>query len=202
MTLLKKVIKFHLFTNFLSFVALQGPPRNDFDRKFPYGSTFKSVTCENFDANNYMFLRNCSVKAYSRNFSGLNVGYTLHRPMNRPIFLKIVTMFRYGNIYRDIRRTTVEICSILDNLDKQPVFKNFIGAIATQIGNLMHKCPYSGSYDVKNLTIDDNEHKHKFLNPEGFFKICLTLLKPADKPHARLCAVFYVKSPMKESYGK
>ena len=201
MILLDKIVKIYIFIICASFVALQGPPRNEFERKAYYGSTFKSVTCENF-ADNYVYLRNCSVKAFSRNFTTLNLGYTLHRPLDRPIFVKMVVMYRYGNIYRDVHRTTIEVCSILDNLDTQPIFKNYITSIEKQVGNHMHKCPYSGSDDVKNLTIDDSSHRNNFLNPEGFFKVCLTLLKPADKPLARMCTVFYVKSPMKESYGK
>jgi len=199
---LDTVIKFNLVIISLSYVYLQGPPRNDFDRKSLYGSTFKSVVCESFDADNFGYLRNCSVKAYSRNFSSLNIGYTLHKPVKRPIFLKIAMMFRYGNIYRDIFSTTIEICSILDNLDVQRTFKNYISSIEKSIGNLIHQCPYSGSNDIKNITIDDSENRKSFLNPEGFFKVCLTFLKPADKPQLRLCTVFYVKSPMKESYGK
>ena len=203
MILVKKVIKvFALIIFFTSFVALQGPPRNEFDRKFPYKSTFKSVVCENLDTTNYGFLRNCSVKAYSRDVSVLNIGYTFTRTVDRPIFVKVSAMFRYGNIYREIFKTTLELCSIFDNLDSQPIFNNLIAGIRKSVGHLIHKCPYSGSNDVQNLTIEEAESKNSFMNPEGFFKVCLTFLKPADKPHVRLCTVFYVKSPMKESYGK
>lgn len=89
---LTKVILFFLLTIFLSYVYLQGPPRNEVDKKSSYGSTFKSVKCETFENNGYVYLRNFSVKSYSRNFVVLNLGYTLTRPLNKPIYAKIVMM--------------------------------------------------------------------------------------------------------------
>ena len=202
MTLWFKAIQILFITIFIQLLSTQGPPRSEFDRKFPYGSTFKSVACENFNVSGYGYIRNCSIKPYSRNHSTLNFGYTLNKKVDRPIFLRIVMFFRYGIIYREIFRTTIEICSILDNIDSQPLFKSYISSIQKSLGNHMHKCPYSGTDEFYNITIDETETKKRSMFPEGYFKVCLTLLKPEDKPIARLCPVYYVKSPMKESYGR
>ncbi|CAG9811128.1 unnamed protein product [Chironomus riparius] len=188
MILLTRVIKYYLVLIYLSYVALQGPPRNEFERNAPYGSTFKSVVCDNF-ADNLMHLRNCSVKAYTRNFTTLNFGLSFRQSIKKPIFMKIVLMYRYGNIYRDVLNKIIEICSIFANLDANPVFLSYIDIFEKSVKSHFHKCPYSGSDDYMNLTIDESSHRNNFLNPEGFFKVCVTLLKPADKPHARLCTV-------------
>jgi hypothetical protein len=124
--LINKVISIFLVTIFLSFMAPQGPPRDDFDKKFPYGSTFKSVKCETFENNGYGYLRNCSVKAYSRKFVALNLGYTLTRPLDKPIYARIIVKFKYGNIYRDIYNLTVEICSLVENIESQALLQNLI----------------------------------------------------------------------------
>lgn len=110
-------------------------------------------------------------------------------------------MYRFGNIYREVFKTTVEICSILDNLESQRIFKTLIATVHKSLGNLLHKCPKSGSVDYY-ITIDETETRNNVLYPEGFFKVCVTFLKPADKPFAKICPVFYTKSPLKDSFGR
>jgi len=202
MALLIKVIQILLVIIFLSFLFTQEPPRNDFDKKFPYVSIFKSVVCENYNVTSYGYFRNCSIKAYSRNYTTLNFGYTLNTIMERPIFVKIMLMYRFGNIYREVYKTTVEICSILDHLESQRIFMTLIATVYKSLGNLLHKCPKSGSADFINITIDETETRNNVLYPEGFFKVCITILKPADKPIAKICPVFYTKSPLKDSFGR
>ncbi|CAG9811127.1 unnamed protein product [Chironomus riparius] len=200
--LLNKITPIYLILICLSFMALQGPPRNDFDKNFPYGSVFKSVKCETFENNTYGYMRNCSVKAYSKKFVALNLGYTLTRPLNKPIYARIIMKYRYGNIYRDIYNLTVEICSLFESIDSQPLLQNLIAPVKKSIGNHLHKCPYTIGDDITNLTLDETENKSIFMLPEGYYKICITFQKSVQKQIARFCAVFYTKSPMKESFGK
>jgi len=200
--LLNKVIPVFLLTIFLSFMASQGPPRNEFDKKFPYGSTFKSVKCETFENNGYGYMRNCSVKAYSKKFVALNLGYTLTRPLNKPIYARVIVMFRYGNIYRDIYNLTLELCSLVENIESQSFLQNIIAPFKKSLGNHLHKCPYSGSDDITNITLDETDNRNIFMLPEGYYRACITFQKSAEKPVAKFCAVFYTKSPMKESFGK
>lgn len=200
--LFKKVIPIFLLVICLSFMSPQGPPRDEFDKKFPYGSTFKSIKCETFENNGYGFLRNCSVKPYSRKFVALNLGYTLTRPINKPIYAKINMMFRYGNIYRIIYNLTVEICSLVENIESQPLLQNLIAPFKKSLGDHLHKCPYTTGDDIANLTLDETENRSIFMLPEGYYKICITFQKSAEKQIARFCIVFYTKSPMKESFGK
>ncbi|KAL7013106.1 hypothetical protein ACKWTF_015197 [Chironomus riparius] len=198
-----KVIQISLFfVIFVKFMSPQAPPRNELDRKFPYVSMFKSVTCENFNVTGYGYVKNCTVKPYSRNHSTLNFGYTFNKQVDRPFYVRILMLYKFGNIYREVYKTTIEVCSILDNIESQPVFKVYISAIKKTFGDLLHKCPYSGSGEFINITIDETETRNNILYPEGFFKVCVTFLKPADQPIARLCPVFYTKSPLKDSFGK
>lgn len=49
-------------------------------------SKFKSMKCL-APAPNILFLDFCRVRAYSRNSSMLNFGFTLKRPVNKPFFV-------------------------------------------------------------------------------------------------------------------
>ena len=202
MILLVKVSKFYLLIISISYVHPQGPPRNEVDRKSSYGSTFKSVKCETFDNNGYGYMRNCSVKSYSRNFVALNLGYTLTRPLNKPIYAKIVMMYRYGNIYRDIYNLNIEICSLVENIESQSLLQNLIAPFKKSLGNHIHKCPYTGADDITNITLDETDNRNIFMLPEGYYRACITFQKSAEKPVFKFCVVFYTKSPMKESFGK
>ena len=199
--LLTKVIPIFLVIICLTFLTPQGPPRDNFDKNFPYGLVFKSVKCENFENNGYGYIRNCSVKAYSKQYVALNFGYTLTRPFVKPTYASIIMKYRYGNIYRNIYNFTIEICSLFDTTESKLRLENMLATIK-DLSSHIHKCPWKNGDDITNLTFDVSKDKNYFMLPEGYYKACITFQKSFEKPVFKICPIFYSKSPMKESFGK
>lgn len=191
-----------IFTIFLTFAISQEPPKTDIDRTAAYFSTFKSVECHNFDEK-IGYLRNCSIKAWSRRNIVLNFGYTLVRTLTRPFFVTVVMSYRFGNIYREVMNLKDhEFCAIMDVADSHAIFQRIVSTFYNTVPGLFHKCPYvKGDADFYNITIDETESRKKAMFPEGFFKICINIAKPVNKIIASICIIVYVKSPLKDSFG-
>lgn len=51
---------------------------------------FKSVKCYVLDEE-LLAMNYCKVKVYSRSLSSLNIGVTLHKQVNKPIFVRTLT---------------------------------------------------------------------------------------------------------------
>lgn len=185
----------------IDFLRSQAPPTTELDKVAKYYSTFKSIECKNFDPNVTGYFRNCFIKAYSRTFVTLNFGYKLHKPLRKPFFVRVIVSYRYGNIYRDVINIQKEYCEVMDMATTHEIFQRFTSTFYKSVPGLFHKCPYEGEADFFNVTIDESKTRSRNLFPEGYYKVCIIISKPADKPIYSLCLVFYTKSPVKDSFG-
>ena len=182
-------------------VIPQGPPINDVERKSFYGSTFQKIVCKSFD-NSTGYLRNCFVRAYSKQFVSMNFGYKLYRPLEKPFFVRLIISYRYGTIYRDVLDTkNIDWCAVMEGAASNLLFTQFLRTFKNSIPKLFHKCPYENEADFFNITLDESDTRKLTIFPEGQYKYSVTISKPADKPLANMCISIYTKSPMKDSFG-
>jgi len=167
-------------------------------KNFVNGTRFQSVNCQ---ANNSTLIVNyCFVKAISRKVVTLNIGLRLLKPVNKPIYVQLTLNYRYGLIYREVINTKKQNwCEIMDGKSTHLYMTQTINQIKGDAPHLIHKCPYDGEIEIKNLTIDENKSLDVF--PEGFYKLSLLVFDKSDDPFFKLNLTVQVKSFIKESMG-
>ncbi|KAL7012335.1 hypothetical protein ACKWTF_014784 [Chironomus riparius] len=159
---------------------------------------FRSIECQ--ADNNTAVMESCYVKAVSRRTATLNLKIKLLKIYNKPIHIQMILYYRYGNIYREVIDTKpIEWCSIMAGLTGHLFMMQTIQQIKEVAGDVIHKCPYENSIEVKNLTLDDNKALDVF--PEGTYK--LSWISYGNKMNIiyRFNVSVFVKSPVKESMG-
>lgn len=168
------------------------------EKNFMNGTRFQSVNCQ---ANNLTLIVNyCFIKAVSRKVATLNVGVKYLKPVNKPIYVQLTLNYRYGLIYREVINTKKQDwCEIMDGKSTHLYMKQTINQIKGAVPHLIHKCPYDGEIEIKNLTIDENKSLDVF--PEGFYKLFLSVFDESDDPFFQLNLTAQVKSSIKESMG-
>jgi len=140
------------------------------------------------------------MKAVSRKIVTLNVGVKLLKSLNKPIYIQIILYYHYGLIYREVINTKKqEWCDIMDEKSTNIYFSHTIAQIKASAPGLMHKCPYEGDVEVKNLTIDDEKSFDIF--PEGFYKSSMMFFDNNVEPLLLLNITSQHKSNLKESLG-
>jgi len=138
----------------------------------------------------------------SRKIVTSNVGVKLLVPYTRPIYGHTIIYYRYGTIFRQIIDTKkLEACAILDGVDTNPLVKLIVDTIKNLAPHLIHKCPYEGDWDLKNLTTDlDLVDKATMLFPEGIYRLELFVFFN-DSSTFNISGTAEIKSPLKESFG-
>lgn len=170
------------------------------DKFAKYSTRFRGVECSS-PQNTTIYFKFCFAKSYSRTISTLNFGIKTYKKLNS-IFLHIVASFRYGNIYREIIDTkVVNFCQAMKDSNYNLFLKFIFDIIEKSIPGLLHKCPYEGDFDFKNITID-NELAMKFsIFPEGQYKYNISILENPEKLMLIMVIFTEVKSPVKTSFG-
>ena len=170
------------------------------DNKFMHGIRFKSVKCRS--DNTTIFIKYCYLKAVSRKTVVLNVGIRYLIPYTKPFYSRSIFSYRYGNIFREIINThQIEVCALLEGADSNPLTKVLMDMLANKAPNLIHNCPFTGDWDLKNFTMDLNlVDKASMIFPEGIYKISSTMYYNGSATY-NFSGTAEIKSPLKENFG-
>lgn len=191
-------INFVIFTLTVHiFLEIQSKTEDNFQN---FAIRFKSVKCRS--DNKSVITKYCYLKALSRKIVTLNLGLNFLIPHKKPYFVQGILYYRYGTIFRQAVDTKkVEICGIIDGVDTNPLVRLLVNIVKYKAPNLVHKCPYTGDFDLKNFTLNmDLFDRASMLFPEGtyrydyssFFNNSITF---------NLSVTIEIKSPLKESFG-
>ncbi|KAL7012337.1 hypothetical protein ACKWTF_014786 [Chironomus riparius] len=163
-----------------------------------YASRFRSIEC---DADNYTTsVGFCYIKAVSRRVTTLNVHFKNLKPSFKPLYVRMILYYRYGNIYREVIDTKrVEWCSIMEGMTAHLFLMQTINQIMEIAGKAIHKCPYEVDIEIKNLTLVDSKTFDIF--PEGIYKLSWSSLNRTLHTLWRFNTTVQLKSPIKESMG-
>ncbi|KAL7013679.1 hypothetical protein ACKWTF_015522 [Chironomus riparius] len=189
-----------LFLTIHHFSSNAQRPMTSEDKFAKYTTKFRGIECKSID-NTTIYFKFCYAKSYSRTISTLNFGIKTQKKLNS-IYLRIVASFRYGNIYREvIDSKLVNFCQAMNGSSYNLFLKFIFDVIEKSIPGLLHKCPYEGDFDFKNITID-NQLAMKFsIFPEGQYKYNISILENSDKVMLMMVIFTEVKSPVKTSFG-
>lgn len=167
---------------------------------FTNGLRLKSIKCQ--ADNQTMQVKYCFLKALSRKVVTFNIGVLLLIPFDKPYYLQIVIFYRYGTIFRQVIDTKrIEVCGLMNGIDTNPLIKLFVDMINNQAPNVLHKCPYTGDFDLKNFTFNtDIIDKNTMIFPQGVYR-CDYFVFLNEASTLNLSAVGEIKSKLKESFG-
>lgn len=181
---------FIIFVTSIWFVAAE--------KKLVQTTRFRAVSCQSDNAT--VVLRYCNLKAISRDKVFLNFGGTIIGKLQKPIQIQLIHYYRFGNIYREVINTQkIEFCSVMDGANSHLFLKQMMEQIKEIATELIHKCPYKGDIDVRNLTTDDSKYFDVF--PAGMYRLELYVFK-GETEVFKLQVDVQHNSPMKESFGK
>lgn len=165
--------------------------------EFTFGARYTNIQCraDNITA----VLRYCFLKPYSRRLVTANVGLSFLKPLKSPVLAEVIYSYRYGTIFREvIHSPKMEWCSMMDGAAANPIFSSILQEIKDSVPNLLHKCPYEGEIDLKNITTAHEKAASVFW--EGYYKFELLVWKNSKE-------LFYLnlgtqlKSGLKDSFG-
>lgn len=89
----------------------------------------------------------------------------------------------------------------MDGKDVNVFMSYIIEGIKATAPSLIHKCPYAGVIEFKNITYDDESAKKVSLFPDGQYKYNVTIGDKADTIRLVLVIFTELKSPLKSSFG-
>lgn len=185
--------------NFLLFLIFQKytdcAPKNNYS----FGVRFKAITCQ---ADNKTIVFNfCNLKPVSRTTVFLNIGFKVTESISKPIYVQMILNYKYGTIFRQVLDTKqLEWCALMDGSESNLFIKLIIDQIRGSIGDLFHKCPYSGEINLKNVTLDSTNYQKNQLFPEGNYRIDIFIYKN-NIEKTKIIIGFELKTPLKESFG-
>lgn len=140
---------------------------------------FKSASAISLNSN-LATVHYCYIKAYSRNYSTLNWGWTYHRPINKPFYITLIFEYKYGTIYRPvITSKPLEFCEMVEGKGTNVLMKMIINLIKDSVPDLIHKCPYVGRMDARNVSINDMNWMSTF--PSGVYRITMNYSIPQSE---------------------
>ena len=106
-----------------------------------YSYRFTSMKCSGSSMNTTS-THFCFVKAYSRNTSTLNFGYTLTKALNK-LYLKFSVDYKYGTVFRPILTPPrIEWCSFISGNSNNILMNTIVDMTKDSAPGLSHKCPY------------------------------------------------------------
>ena len=165
-----------------------------------YGIRFKSVKCQS--DNKTIMVKYCYLKAVSRKIVTFNVGLKYLIPHIKPLYLHAIFYYRYGTIFRQIiDLKKLEVCAILDGADTNPLIKLIIDMVKRKAPKMIHKCPYTGDFDLRNFTVDlDLIDKATMFFTEGTYRLDISFFFN-DTKSLNVTGMAEIRSPLKESFG-
>ena len=102
---------------------------------------FTSVKCSGSSINTTS-THFCFVKAYNRNTSTLNFGYTLTRALNT-FYLQFSVDYKYGTVFRPfLTPPRIEWCSYIREHSNNILMNKILDWTKDSLPGLIHKCPY------------------------------------------------------------
>ncbi|KAG5669398.1 hypothetical protein PVAND_017285 [Polypedilum vanderplanki] len=114
---------------------------------------FRAVQCKSYNES-LAKIKFCYVKAYSRTITTLNIGTELMGSTNS-LFVRMVSFYRYGTIYREIMDTKwIDWCAIMKGADYNLFLKLALDGIKKSVPGMFHPCPYGGLIEYYNITLD------------------------------------------------
>lgn len=167
---------------------------------FTYGLRFKSLKCES--DNKTILTKYCFLKPISRKIVTFNLGMKFLIPLTKPFYLHCILYYRYGTIFRQIIDLhDFNFCAIFDSIDVNPLLKLMIEMVKSKAPTLIHKCPYSGEFDLRNFTVDlDLIDKTTMMFPEGVYRADVLTIINGNVVYKTSTTV-EAKSPLKETFG-
>ena len=179
---------------FISFSQIFSKAEKD---NFTFGIRYRSIDCRAH--NDTILLRYCFLKAYSRRIVIANIGVTFIKSLKNPFYIEIVYKYRYGTIYGDvIHSPKIEWCGVMSGAASNPIISSLMDEVKDSISELLHKCPYEGDIDIKNITSMHEKAASMFW--DGFYKFELFIWKENVE-------IFFLsigsqcKTDIKESFG-
>lgn len=116
---------------------------------------YKNVRCKSFDPQVIKF-DICKVNANQVKKS-LNIAFTLFKPLNKPLYLQIITSKKTReNFYQEYIRTgLIDYCSTMEGAMTNVFVAGIIEGMRDSAPELIHPCPFNvGFVNVSNLVID------------------------------------------------
>ena len=182
---------------FQLFIETQSKGEDKFNM---FGFRFKSVKCKS--DNKTIITKYCYMKAVSRKIVTFNVGVKLLVPYKKPFYCHGLAFYRYGTIFRQIIELEKrEMCSLIEGAAQNPLGKLLFDVIVRRAPKLIHKCPFSGDWDLRNFTIDlDLVDKVTMMTSQGTYRLDLSYFLNNSSTF-NITFMADIMSPMKESFG-
>lgn len=146
-------------------------------------------------------LKYCHLKAYSRTYVTLNIGFSIFKPIKNFLYVEVSCSYRYGNIYREVFRTPrLEWCGIMSGAASNPIISNALNTLEGNIASLVHKCPYQGEFDLQNISGHHEKDSANSMMWEGNYKTEIFIYHK-EKEVLFVDVRDYIKSKLKDSFG-
>jgi hypothetical protein len=144
-------------------------------------NSYKFIRCKSFDPKTAR-VEFCSINQ-TKTLNTFNVGFTLFKTLNKPIYLQyVVARKTQQNYFQDYFRTElIEICSVFEGASTNPFFKGILDNVGKSAPNLIHPCPFkAGLVDGSNLTVE--RRKTFTFELPGTYKIELAIYTKNKAP--------------------
>jgi hypothetical protein len=161
----------------LAIFASKSSADNDADE---LGIKFKKVQC--WADNKLVSLHHCYIKNYSPEVASLNIAGKSLKPIDKPIDIHVIVSIGMGPMFYPVINYKLEWCAIMSGETKHIVVSMITAVVQEAMPGLLHECPYSGEYEVKNFTLDEslNLAASQFV-PSGNYKVELNVMKDVRK---------------------
>jgi hypothetical protein len=94
----------------------------------------------------------CYTRPLSRRHVGLNIKFNFVIPIKRNFFLQLIINYRYGNAYKEVINTNrIDLCALMGAAGDNLLYKIILPRLGDALSTLVHKCPYTGSIELKDL---------------------------------------------------
>ncbi|XP_070500695.1 uncharacterized protein [Chironomus tepperi] len=143
------LIKFLTFITII--LTITSAKKND--ESFVEGVRYRGVKCK-ID-NQTLELKYCYVKAYSRKISLFSLGVKFINPVEKPIYVQIISNYQFGSGYREVVNSgRQEWCSVVEETSTNPFMKAVVEVVKDNpvARELFRQCPYSGDLEINNFS--------------------------------------------------
>lgn len=186
--------------SFMFLWHLSDSQNNPQESEFLQRSRFKSMKC----SSNLELVKfsGCRVKVFSRNSSALMMNYTFSKPIVRPIQLKVVVLYKYLTIYRQVISVPeLDYCGILKGSVKNPMMDLLMSVVRETLPEKLRQgCPFKGDYNLL-LFVDDTKWMATSIFPTGCYKVEVKVTHTDERKLLYSVTVeIEINSPIKHSF--
>lgn len=137
------------------------------------GIKIKQIKCK-VHSPEYLVLKYCFVKPYSRTVATANVGVDVLKKVRGPIDIRIGVFKKYITRWQEMYPTiSFEYCAAMKNEGMMGMLVNYIlSFFRDSVPQLFRTCPFpDGILDMKNISVTIDEMPMSKMIPSGLYKV-------------------------------